>query len=66
MGRDPAPRRHYRNDAITLNRIIGAIELDQTSDMDWKSKTLTALREGFRLLVTHNPALPTTPTKRSK
>lgn len=66
MGRDPAPRRHYRNDAITVNRIIGAIELDTWSDPAWKANALTKLREGFRALLDHKPAPEPTKTGNRK
>lgn len=59
MGRDPKKRDNYRGDAITLNRILRAIEKDDSCSPEWKAAVSAPLRQAWQLLMldhTVNPA----------
>lgn len=51
MARKPAVRENYRQDAITIHRIIGAIELDPQAPDVWKEKVKALLSEAMRLML---------------
>ena len=51
MGRDPKQRDNYRGDAITVNRILRAIEADPRCSPDWKAAATQALFDAFQLLI---------------
>lgn len=53
MARKPAVRENYRQDAITLHRMIGAIELDTTSPDTWKERVKSLLSEAMGLMLQH-------------
>jgi hypothetical protein len=51
MGRDPKKRDNYRGDAISVNRVLRAIEQDPSCSPDWKAAATKALLEAFHLLM---------------
>lgn len=53
MGRKPAPRANYRQDAITIHRIAGAIEEDERSSPEWKTAVSEHLQAAIKLLLEH-------------
>jgi hypothetical protein len=55
MGRKATPRTNYRQDAIVMRRIMDAIEVDTTSNSEWKEKVTGYLHEAMRLFLEHTP-----------
>ncbi len=51
MGRTAKPRENYRQDAINVSRIIGALEVDATSDPHWVSEVTETLQKAMTLLL---------------
>jgi hypothetical protein len=56
MGREPAKRENYRADALTVHRILRAIEIDDTCSPEWKTEATIHLKAAFNaLLRDHRP-----------
>jgi hypothetical protein len=51
MGREPKARQTYRGDAVQVNVILRAIELDASCSPDWKAAVNEAGNEFIRLLM---------------
>jgi hypothetical protein len=65
MGRKPAPRANYRNDAIVIHRIASAVEEDDRSSLQWKQEVGGHLQAAIKLLLEHKfPAATPVPRAR--
>lgn len=51
MGRKPSKRANYRQDGIAIHRILTALESDPRGSIEWRSKTLAALRIAVECLL---------------
>lgn len=43
MGRNVKPRLSYENDALYLGRLSQAVELDDSTSVEWKKEVVAAL-----------------------
>ena len=66
MGRRAEPRANYRKDAITLHRMLSAIEVDEVSGAEWKTSVYQHLEAAMKLMLEHKPALAPVATQGSK
>lgn len=53
MGRTPTIRTDYRKDAITVYRMIGALQKDTLSDPNWVSDLMGHLEAARKLMMDH-------------
>ena len=51
MGRNVKPRISYEQDALYLQRLIAAVEIDDRASVDWKKEVIASLNDvRFRFL----------------
>ena len=68
MGRKPVIRENYRGDAITIHRIMLAIEQDPDANEAWRGQIVPLLRDAVTLLLSKDAKrlLPPQPIAKRK
>lgn len=55
MGRAVIPRKDYLKDALSIRRLISAVEADQTASTEWKEQLDGHLRGALRMMLEREP-----------
>lgn len=55
MARPSTPRTNYRQEAMAVSRILGALEADTTSNREWLTEVTSHFMTALDLLLRHTP-----------